>query len=221
MQPKPIFFTSIFFILFTLNIAAQRIEFGVLTGPSINMFSGDYRMNEFSSPKTGFSAGASFHYIFGRFSLGTNVLFERRGEQYRFLAILPDNYIDIEQEFDYLTVPILLGYKIDRNKNLRINFGCYYSYLLNEMQYAELNGEFFNSRNPELWNSLDLGILGSVDYNISITNNLCLNIEARANFGIVDIHKQNDEQGTDFDQFKQEMKNQSLLLLLGFNYLIE
>ena len=85
--------------------------------------------------------------------------------------------------------------------------------MISQNTVTEFNSEKSELDDSQSWQNYDFGITSSIDYQIGITDYLNLSIEGRYNIGITDILQ---VENTDWT-----FKNQSLLFLVGINYLIK
>ena len=205
------------FLSFCFNLKSQNMELGLLGGVGVTPLYGDYSLN--NEPKIGYAIGINFKYIKDKLSFGTNVLYERKGDMYQIDVTTPsdpDNSIgtaDVSRNFNYLTIPILIGYRFGSQRKIGVNLGPYSSFLISQNTVTEFNSEKSELDDSQSWQNYDFGITSSIDYQIGITDYLNLSIEGRYNIGITDILQ---VENTDWT-----FKNQSLLFLVGINYLIK
>lgn len=205
-----LFFTSTF-----IFGQESKITFGFEGGLGVRSLYG-FNAAENSETTLGYAGGVFFQYnINAKFSLRTNVFFERKGNS---REVLISNIQDsggvlgttnLYQNFDFLTIPLLIKYSFSPNNRFYINSGPFFGFLLKH-SLTENTTDFFQS-NTEDFKTLDFGWSNGLGLNFPINEHILLSLEVRNNLGLIHIGKQaviNNER----------IKTNSTNLLMGLGY---
>ena len=132
----------ILFFLTILSVSSiysqqNKIDIGLEGSPSVTYLRGNNFAKDNHYPYIGFSGGLFFQYDFQKtFSLRTNIAFERKGSLTD-IIITDKNGVPIGQfappnNFDYLTLPILLRATLGRKVKYFVNAGAFSGYLIKQ-----------------------------------------------------------------------------------------
>ncbi|MEM6360064.1 MAG: porin family protein [Bacteroidota bacterium] len=182
------------FSLFAFAVAANaQISGGVKAG--VNFANQDYEASGFSvSPdgRTAFHAGAFFTIMFAdQLGLQPEILYSGQGSTFE--SVSP-GFDDIEQNFNYLNIPVLLRYQVI--DILSLHTGPQLGFLLN----AEIDDE--DVKDSLKGSDLSLAFGGQVDLPMGFIGGL------RYSLGLSDIN--------DLDGDGTEIKNNNFQIYVGF-----
>ncbi len=203
MKKKSILFSIA--LMYTLAISltsyaqSNKLNIGIEGGPSIiSLRHENVKQKNFHSPSIGYSVGIALQYNFKkRFSIHSAILFERKGAKTKKQgtdSLGKNTYMfNTFDNFDYLTLPLLVRANFGKKINLFINAGPYISYLIQQHSLIKFPEEApFNNQQYTYTNSfykMDYGISGGVGLAIPIKQKLVFSIEARNNLGLNNIQK--------------------------------
>ncbi len=162
---KKIYITFLF--LLTGYLGYNQVGFGVKSGINIATTKD---LIEFPKNRIGWYAGVAAVIPLHKFFLQPELLFSSKGN-----GVDQINLSETVLKFNYLTVPILFGYKIDRKTSLL--FGPEFGYLISAAMIYGNNENLDVSKNysPKFDAGLDIGLKYNIIKNISI--------EVRYNYG--------------------------------------
>ena len=202
------------------------LDLGVEGGPSVIFLYGDKFFSQHEKPACGFSGAFFVQYNFPKvLSVRTNIAFERKGNMTSGILEATDqngynlgsyNY-RINNNSDYLTLPILVRATFGDKIKLFINAGPYLGALLNDELVTRTNGEKYGlpakvSKNvTNESNRLDIGLTTGIGLEVPIKKGFSLSFEARNNTGLYNTANQPLV-------YNGTRKNNSTNFLLGFSY---
>lgn len=85
-------------------------HFGFKIGPSLTSAPTQGVTPTFSKRKLDFHVGAMYRYRFTKFVVQPELLYQRKGGTYQQLQIASTNRITTQNNFNYVSVPVMLGY---------------------------------------------------------------------------------------------------------------
>jgi len=125
------------------EITEAKLSFNYLGGVTMNR---DFGSNKDTHDMSvGFITGVGLQYYFGKmFSLSSGISFTRKG--YSYVDTSYSNYFygsfydsNIQNNIDYLTVPLTINFYLNKSKNYYIGFGAYSSFLMNAREVGIAN----------------------------------------------------------------------------------
>ncbi len=200
-------------ILFTSLIYAQNeIGFGVNVGGTYSKFRGN-KLIESADAKIDFLIGVSFeYYLKENLSIKTNLNYERKSYTNKSFGIdefgLTINEVKITTNFDYISLPILIKYKLGNSNQFFVNGGPFLGYLLNNKSKAS---GYPDDETISLNKKLDIGLSFGIGKKFNLNDKNNLNIEIRENLGLINI---SDVEVIDNGTIKTNSLN--LILTWGF-----
>ena len=188
---------------------SKHILIGVEGGPSLVSLRNDD--NKDLKSKIGYAAGLSFEYFLNeKFGIKSGLLFEKKGAKDEITLInaegTPTGTVDIDNQYDYIVLPLLFAYHTPGEFSFYANAGPYFGVLLSNMVYYEETDsspgqkEDFTSET----NTLDFGLTVGIGTNISLSDDFLLGIDIKNNLGLT--------------KTIGSSKTNSLGLLLGLKY---
>jgi hypothetical protein len=207
--------TAITFLIFfiTGTVECQSLEFGIEGSPSLISVWG-YRNLDWRAT-IGFSTGIMLKYTFKNdISIGTDVAFNRKGAKTIPIYNINAQEFTNHENFNYLTVPILIRKTFGVRMKYFFETGPYGGYLLSEYQtnnnllygYGPVNVNFTSS-----FKRFDLGIIAGSGISIPIKEGLELSFEIRENLGLYNISPYPI-------YYNGTIKTNALNLLVGLSY---
>jgi len=192
---------GLFVALGTIGMNAQDLHYGVKAGTNFSVQSeiGDlYNNNEF---RTGLNAG-----IFGKYELSDKVFlqseinYEQKGSSYK----------NTTAKFDYLTIPVLVGYSMGESGNSALKFniyaGPYAGILINAESVVEIDGVDETTDLKEQTNNAEIGIMGGFVVKYPI-NDKSIFLDFRLGLGL-----------SPYDIDNNEPKNKYVGISLGLEF---
>lgn len=223
-------FLVLLVLLFANSIKSQTVSIGIKSGANISSFHGKYyfcspvNKNDMYGYSDGWDIvlGKNFGILFDfgltkKLSLQTEVLYEDKGFKY----FDNSNMCDDEGhngtiKYKYITMPLILKYKLGKKKRFNINTGIY----LGKLLYAREKGRqeiipYFS----EEWDidiksqthDFDFGLSLGLGYETPVYKKIDFLIEPRVNYGLTENSK------TENNQYK----NFSVSLGVGVKYNIK
>jgi len=223
-------FLVLLVLLFANSIKSQAVSIGIKSGANISSFHGKYyfcspvNKNDMYGYSDGWDIvlGKNFGILFDfgltkKLSLQTEVLYEDKGFKY----FDNSNMYDDEGhsgtiKYKYITMPLILKYKLGKKKRFNINTGIY----LGKLLYAREKGRqeiipYFS----EEWDidiksqthDFDFGLSLGLGYETPVYKKIDFLIEPRVNYGLTENSK------TENNQYK----NFSVSLGVGVKYNIK
>lgn len=159
------------FILFNCVLNAQNHLVGVQFGVN-NTYVTDKNIFEDKIGKNGFSGGITYEYNFKKnFSFGTDLLYSQKGfGNYYILGDVlnpvsggngtnTDNGNLIYFQYDYITIPVSLSYRVGNKYYLFTTVGLAPSYLVSAKTYSDGSGNaLYNNNLNKLELSAQIGL---------------------------------------------------------------
>ena len=189
-------------------------------------------------PIIGFSTGPSFQYsIFNKISLFWELNYDRIGS-----TILQPHYTGNSRNggdlgtfesdifYDYISIPLMVKFKINKKMGVYVNIGCYLSYLINFNSFAyypsnDRPASYFHfesyyhyedvKRHIDQLPRFDCGLITGLGWDIPIKKRLQFSIEVRNNLGVLLNYKKNENYIANPNRY-----NESFALLFGLAYKI-
>lgn len=173
---------------------SKKVNLGIEGGPSLTVLWGNDLITDYGSLTTGFSGGATFQYNFTkRFSLRTNLSFERKGSISTLQITDGQGTIigetTFRNNFNYITLPILARGSFGDKVKFIINAGPYVGFLIKETLIQEAFNEYPETKTnyTDYYKPLDFGLTTGIGFTLPITGDLLLSMEFRSNFGLYNI----------------------------------
>lgn len=179
----------LFFSILIVFGQDSNILVGVDAGPSITTLRNEDNMDLKS--KVGYAAGISFEYLLNeKLGIKSGLLFEKKGARDEITRIdgegIPTETIDIDNQYNYLILPLLFAYHTPGDISFYANAGPYFGFLLSNMVYYEETDtspgkkEDFTSET----NSIDVGLSIGIGTNITLSDKLLLGFDIKNNLGL-------------------------------------
>lgn len=160
---RTLIFIMFYFLL--LNVTAQNHLVGFKAGPNrTNSFiNGDKTTKE---SRSGFAGGLTYEYLIDKhFSLGADLMWDQRGFSYREPILnysgnpdLADQINNNIYRFDYLSVPIIAGFRVGNKFYGSLNLGLDPSFLVDVTTKKEsynLDGTFIGSMTKNVFDQMN------------------------------------------------------------------
>ena len=186
-------------IMFSFGTMASgqtnKFDLGVEGSPSYISLWGNEVISRFQETAFGFGGGAFLQYNFNQnFSLRTNIAFERKGSSFRAQSYdINGNLIGTvtrKENFDYLTMPLLIRATMGKKINYFVNTGPYFAYLLKQTTVNKGdNIPNTSTDNTLFFQPFDAGISLGLGISIPIKTKFAISFEARNNLGLFNISK--------------------------------
>ena len=173
MKPYLKIFIFAIILLAPILIRGQpvRVQIGVEGGPSLATLRYDllYFPSKYLEGGLGGTIGITFECnINNRIAIMTNLSFETKGN---------GNTFNTHDHLNYIILPVLFHVKFGKIRNLFVNIGPYFGYLLPMTDYQYYYKKF------------DLGITLGFGAEIPIVHQFGLTIEIRDNLGLFNVSK--------------------------------
>lgn len=195
-------------------LAQNKMRFGFNGGLTYSSFRGN-KAAEDLDPAFDFLVGVSFEYeLKDKLSLLANLSYDRKtaaGTPNGFIPNPEDpanGNINAEANYQYITLPILLKYKIGAKKSFYANGGLFVGYLLKSKTHDDYYNTTDNTTSSNT--KLDAGVVLGFGKNFKLKNNQEIIIELRENLGLTNTSKVNVSGGN-------SVKTNSLNLILGYS----
>ena len=131
---------------------------------------------------------------------------------------MPIGKFHTKENFNFLTIPLLVRANFGKTINYFINAGPYFGLLLKQTEYIEAMQDI-PSREIDLTKSLgrnEFGLSFGIGLSYKLMKKIKISIEARDNLG---LSKSREIPSANFNQIKQINTN-SLNFLLGISYIL-
>jgi len=187
-----------FIQLLHFNSVAQsgNFEVGIKGGTSValNWGSSYTKMNQ--NPTLGYAAGISFRYhLPKRFSIGTEITFERKGYSINVAAADIDENIfgevEVKYRLHYLLIPILTRFSVGKKVCTFVNVGPFFGFLTHATADWKAPSRFvyFPNTTDETkdFKRLDVGVTTGLGIMIPVKERIFLSLEVRNNLGLLDV----------------------------------
>lgn len=193
------------YITFLFSLAAylgySQVSFGIKSGINIATTKD---LITFPKNRMGWYIGGLSHIsLQNKFFLQSELLFSSKG--YRYNDLSDGKFVTMR--LNYLDIPILLGYEIDRKT--KIVSGLEFGYLMKAINY-------FNKENIDATNSFPQRFELDLDIGASYNIKEYLGIEIRYNYGFKNLY-QTDEVGLP----RGEFKGANRVFQIGIYYIIK
>jgi hypothetical protein len=205
-----IFLVIASFLISSTALAQEenKLSIGVQVAPSRTFWYNN--TSDVYTSKLGFVAGIATQYnIKPWLALCFDLNYERKGRDIDFSNLTfsdgvdsrrgfdYDKHVSVSASLDYITLPVMVKFKLGEKIKCFTNIGIYAGYLAR-------TGEYDSPANYN--NRFDIGLINSLGLEVPIKKRAQLSIEARNNLGFVPVF--------------YGSKNESLALLIGFAYKI-
>ena len=196
-------------------LAQSKMRFGFNGGLTYSSFRGNKAAEELD-PAFDFLVGVSFEYqLKDKFSLLANLSYDRKtaaGTPSGFIPSPEDpatGNINAEANYQYITLPIVLKYKIGAKQSFYTEGGLFVGYLLK----SQTHEDYYNTTDDttNLNEKLDAGLVLGFGKNFKFKNNQEIIVELRENLGLLNTSKVNVSGGN-------SVKTNSLNLILGYSF---
>lgn len=196
-------------------------DIGIEGGFSIASLRGEIN-NNYRNSRIGYSGGFFVQYNFNEvISMRTGGFYERKGSSLELPATDPIGNVVIgtihgKENFDYLTIPLLLRVSFGKNLNYNyfVNAGPYIGFLIKQTEYKEAFQGYPSGSNLDRtgnFKKIEMGLSFGLGLAYTFNDKFALSIEVRNNLGMTDI--------TEVNPFGYgEIKTNAINFLLGFNY---
>lgn len=199
----------IFSVLAITGVAQNTILIGVEAGPTLSHI----RNKDMTSmkPAISYAAGVSFEYLLNEnLGLKSGLLFEQKSAKDEIQLIDGDGNLignsDIDNDYQYLVLPLLLSYHTGGSTDFYFNAGPFAGFLLSHIIYYEENEQSGGHKDDltSETSTIDFGVSIGMGANIPLNETLLLGVDLRENLGITEA-------------FGNSRTN-SVSLLLGLKY---
>jgi len=211
------YLSTVLLAILSISTFAQNSQFelGIQGSPGIAfMRINTHKAKVTNTPMASFSYGLFLQYNLNKtFSLRVDPSFERKGYIYNVTFTNQFGSLDgaskNHENFNYITIPILLRAAVGNKIRYFINAGPYIGFLLSQKTtYTASNDLKFVYNNTNSYKTTDLGITAGIGLSIPIKDKFALSVEARNNIGLINIRKSSNSNDKIF----------SANLLIGFAY---
>ncbi|GAB4160271.1 MAG: hypothetical protein Tsb0033_15960 [Winogradskyella sp.] len=195
--------------LITFICFGQNFNIGIVSGINSSTIRGFEYEDDYSS-KPSLNLGFSLEYgLTNSLSTLIHLQYDVKAvdRTISFLDLSQGTYNDVTNttKYNYLTIPLLIRYKIGKG-NLKgfVNIGGFISFL----QSVSYEGEELNMRNYE---KQEFGLVGGVGLLYKLNNKLNITLEGRDSYGLTNIS------AIPVDYNDGEIKTNTISILLGFS----
>lgn len=207
---------ALFFVILLLcktNLfAQQRWSAGPRVGVNFSNFWGDADNFRY---KPGFAAGGFLMYSsLNHFGLSIDALYSQRGAKYK------NTGLEFTQHVDYLEIPIVARYFLNRSGNFRPNLFVGPSIGI-KLGAHETNSKTngvetpqYNINNSSLFKKADLGVTAGFQLNFKAGYRQHFLIDGRYSLGLSEVRAQRDLYGIQRDA----LRNSTFTLALGYSF---
>ncbi len=153
-------FVLIFMVSFSSLRAQGKVTFSLRAGLNVAQIfgSGSQAFNHF-----GFSGGPKLGWRFAsRFSFDPEVLYNMKGAA-RYPNVEKGDYYSFSVDLDYIEVPLLFSYHFGKKRNLSVEFGPSFGFLVRQKAYE--NGAAVNSSSTG-FNIYDISLAAGFNYHL-------------------------------------------------------
>ncbi|MFN8713560.1 MAG: porin family protein [Bacteroidota bacterium] len=185
------------FFLFTLTLTAtaqiNKLDIGAEGGFSLASLRGNEVIDSYHDTRIGYSGGLFVQYNFRKIiSVRTGGYYERKGSSLEFL------FTDIngtiigtfkgKENFNYLTVPLLVRATFGQKLNYFVNAGPYIGFLMKKTEYTEAFQSIpeITSDQTDLFKKTETGLSFGIGVSYTLKEKFALSFEARNNLGLTD-----------------------------------
>lgn len=169
------------------------LDIGVEGGVSLASLRGNDFIDANHSSRMGYSGGLFVQFNFRKiFSVRTGGYYERKGSSIEIPAMdengNTDGTVYGKENFDYLTVPLLLRATFGEKVNYFVNTGPYIGFLMKQWGQLEAHNEFPESSQDrtENFKKIEAGVSLGLGLAYNLNSNLAFSIEARNNLGLTE-----------------------------------
>ena len=173
----------------------------------------------------GFSAGFLYNYqAKSRFTFGTELLYERRGYSnygsiFKIFDLNESKY-SLPTHFDYITLPVLIGYTFGNKFTVRTSVGVCPGTLIRattnirtdiSFDFYPVQDNTFTSKTVDIKSSVNnynFSVLADITFGYAIKKRIDLFLDTRFQEGLTNVMKGNN----------QQMWNDDMYLSLGMRY---
>jgi hypothetical protein len=180
-------------LFFSSPLFSQTWSWGIQAGGNYTDFTGDDNAVDFGNAKAGFQAGAKLTWFSpGKIFLGTEINWERKrgGSD---ILLTDENGEPLEDteaigNFDYLTLPVLVGYFPGNQRRFYLQAGTSFAYLLS--QKVVFDSEFFDDFDGKAnYKSVDVLATAGLGALLLLNEKIRLSVAARSSFGLLNINE--------------------------------
>lgn len=202
---------------------AQKLELEFMIRPALTSVRGNGFDTEILEPKLNFSAGLEINYFVRSNSLmNLGIMYDKKGGNGKSTLVFRDSQglllreteIEIESNFDYVTIPIQWSQRFGGKVKYQFGFGIYTSLLLKQetvIKYLDTQ-ETSSQKNTDAFRTLDFGLSTSFIVFFPINEKLKIKTVLDNNIGLTSVSEA-EPNGT--------MRHNSLGLALGLNYRVD
>lgn len=203
--------------ILTLTTFGQNIvDVGLEGGFSTASLRGNDYINNSQKSRIGHSAGIFAQYNFKKlFSLRTGAYYERKGSSSEMQATdqygNPSIIVHEKQNYEYLTIPVLLKVQFGNKFKYFFNVGPYLGILLKQsVHWDEIPGTY--GSNTSNFNNTEIGLASGIGVSYNFKH-IAIGLEVRDNLGLTDVNENYLYNGG-------AIKTNALYFLLGASYKI-
>ena len=160
-------------------------------GPSLNFMTGNEVLEE-HAPLIGFHGGLTYEVMLKeKLSIKFGLSYERKGSKTTTpLTDLDGNFVeeaDIDNRFEYFTVPLLIKYTAQRSPNIFVNAGPYFG-VLNSHHFIIKSNSFDQTEDgSQFFKTFDIGVSTGVGLCLDLNEKLKGMVELRNDLGLYNI----------------------------------
>jgi hypothetical protein len=173
-------------------------EIEILAGPSLVTLRGGERLERGREAKVGYLFGLGMrHQINDKVSIGGKLLFDHKGMKQSYtVQYLDNNGIEQfgkyqgNQNFNFLTIPVLSRFLIGSKKSFFAEAGGFVSYLLQEKTSFNNpnNGFIYTTTNTHNYKPIDAGLSAGMGFIAPMSGKFRLSMQFLVNAGMVNIN---------------------------------
>ena len=184
--------TTLFLTIISTSICAQSNKFNV----GIEGGTGISNTRGFWDSGIGYAGGLFCQYDLSKiFSAHVGFGYEQKGSKYDINAADSTGevqyYASIKQNYEFLTMPVLIRANFGSKINYFVNAGPYFSYLLKQSSKVDdsNNNSTYETDNTSDFKRFETGFSFGVGLSFSIIERLSLSFEIRNNLGLTNLSK--------------------------------
>lgn len=175
-----------FLFISSLGFSQQREKGTIEVAPVIGIATANYYGGDTDSSNkaiTKVNYGADFdYYLNNRWSLRSGLFFQAMGSKGK------EGGIKIEQNLNYISVPVNANWHFGSTRNWNLNFGPSLSFLT--QAETTIGGMTFDSKDDI--EAFQLGLNLGIGYKFEITEKFGLSLSYNQNLGLTEVSKIND-----------------------------
>lgn len=212
MKSKIFLAAGLTILLFSCQTIQGQVNFGIKAGMNLETQSELGQLWDNNEIRAGFLVGGTVEYVFNdRLSVQTELNFLQKGEQHS--TSKNGTNSDIQEEFNYITVPLFIKASFSEELGLSANWnlygyaGPYYSYLISADYKVKENGETSVTDVTDDSVKDDLGIVLGGGLSYKLKNGNAIYTDLRYDMGLYEISNVNSD-----------LRNKAINLGIGYRF---